>query len=77
MTIEVAMVALLVSLIMSVLGGGVWLGKLSEKVRHNRYNIEDQKSNMETYRKENREEHQAIISRLDTIITNGNSRKKK
>ena len=43
MTIDLALLALLISLILAVLTGGVFIGRLSEKVRSNRLEIEENK----------------------------------
>ena len=71
MTIDLALLALLISLILAVLAGGVFIGRLSEKVRSNRLEIEEEKADNRAERKENREEHKAIVSRLDKLIMNG------
>lgn len=68
MTLDTTILAVLITLIMAVLAGGVWAGKMSEKIKGNRYDIEDQKEDMKSYRLENGEEHKAIILRLDKII---------
>ncbi len=74
MTIDLALLALLISLILAVLTGGVFIGRLSEKVRSNRLEIEGNKADAKAERKENREEHRTIVARLDKLIMNGGSK---
>ncbi len=74
MTIDVAVLAVGISLILAVLAGGVFIGRLSEKVRSNRFEIEEQKKVASRYREENREEHKTIVARLDRLIMNGGSK---
>jgi len=74
MTIDLAMLALLISLILAVLAGGVFIGRLSEKVRSNRLEIDANKEEAKAYRLENREEHKTIAVKLDRIIMNGGSK---
>ena len=74
MTIDLALLALLISLILAVLTGGVFIGRLSEKVRSNRLKIEGNKADAKAERKENREEHRTIVARLDKLIMNGGSK---
>ena len=71
MTIDIALLALLISLIMAVLAGGVFIGKLTERVRSNRLEIEQNKDEAKAYRLENREEHKVIVERLDKLILEG------
>ena len=71
MTIDVALLGVMISLIMAVLAGGYFMGKLTERVRSNRLEIEENKREAIAYRKENREEHALIVARLDKLITNG------
>jgi len=71
MTIDVALLGVLISLIFAVLIGGVFIGRLSEKVASNRREIGQQQKNIDAYREENREEHKGIVARLDKLIMNG------
>ena len=71
MTIDVALLGILITLIMAVLAGGFYMGRLTEKVRSNRLEIEENKKEAIAYRKENREEHEKIVQRLDRVISNG------
>ncbi len=68
MAIDVALLGGFITLLLAVLAGGFYLGRLSEKVRNNRFDIEDAKEREKEYRKENREEHLTIM----TLIRNGN-----
>ena len=74
MTIDIAVLGLLITLLLAVLAGGFFLGKLTEKVSSNRKEIEDNKAEAIAYRKENREEHKAMVVKLDRIIMNGGSK---
>jgi len=76
MTIDTTILALLISLILAVLAGGVWVGRMSEKIRGNRFDIEGNKDKLEIYRKENKDEHAAMIVKLDRLITNGGRKSK-
>ena len=71
MTIDMALLSVVITLIMAVLAGGYFLGKLTERVHSNRLEIGDNKKELVAYRKENREEHAVIVARLDRLITNG------
>ena len=71
MGIEVAMLSVLIALILAIISLGYWAGKMSERVGNNRYDIEQQKVDFKTYQNYNRDEHKSILSKLDTIITNG------
>jgi len=71
MAIDTALLGIMISLIISVVIGSVWVGKLSERVRNNRFDIETHRTEQKEYQTENKEEHQKIIVRLDRIITNG------
>ena len=71
MTIDLALLAIMISLILAVLAGGVFIGRLSEKVKSNRLEIEENKADAKAERRENREEHKTIVARLDKLITNG------
>ena len=75
MNIDIALLGVLISLILAVLVSGVFIGRLSEKVRGNRIDINENKDEAKdeanVYRKENREEHKAIADRLDKLIMNG------
>ena len=71
MTIDLALLSVLITLILAVLAGGFFLGKLTERVRSNRLEIEENKKDAIDYRKENREEHKVIVERLDKLILEG------
>ena len=71
MTIDMALLSVLITLILAVLAGGYFLGKLTERVHSNRLEIDENKREAIAYRKENREEHAVIVSRLDRLISNG------
>ena len=71
MTIDMAVLSVLITLMLAVLAGGFFLGKLTERVHSNRLEIEDNKEDARAYREENREEHKAIVVKLDKIIVNG------
>ena len=71
MTIDMALVVLLISLILSVLAGGVFIGRLSEKVKHNRADINYHQEEVKEALKENEEEHRAIINKLDAALLRG------
>jgi len=76
MGIDTALLGIVISLIVSVVIGSVWVGKMSEKIRNNRTDIEVHKMEQKEYQRENKEEHKVIISRLDTIIMNGGGKTK-
>ena len=71
MTIDLALLSVLITLIMAVLVGGFFMGKLTERVRSNRLEIEQNKDEAKAYRLENREEHKVIVERLDKLILEG------
>ena len=71
MTIDLALLSVLITLILAVLAGGFFLGKLTERVRSNRLEIEQNKDEAKAYRLENREEHKVIVERLDKLILEG------
>jgi|TARA_Y100000034_G_scaffold9913_1_gene10490 hypothetical protein len=60
MSLDTTILALLVSLVVSVLGGGVWLGRLWEKAGNNAKDIQQN-------RHDNAREHRSICDRLDSI----------
>ena len=71
MTIDMALLSVLVTLILAVLAGGYFLGKLTERVKGTRIDIDENKREAIAYRKENREEHAVIVARLDKLIMDG------
>ncbi len=68
MTIDITILAILISLIISILAGGAWLGRMWEKIKSNRRDIDENKDDVKTYQRENADQHRVIISRLDRII---------
>ena len=71
MTIDTAVLGVLVSLIFSVLGGGYFLGRLTERVKSNRMEIEENKKDAAEYKKENKEAHADRNRKLDKLLLNG------
>ena len=71
MAIDTALLGILISLLVSVIIGSVWIGKMSEKVQNNRTDIEAHRIEQKEYQSENKEEHKTIIARLDKLISNG------
>lgn len=71
MTIETGILGVLISLILAVLAGGIWLGRLAERVRNNKDDILDSKQIVKEFQVENKKEHRDMITRLDKILRNG------
>lgn len=71
MVIEPTIIALFVPLIVALVAGGIWVGKISERVGNNRYDITGLGNSFREYQKSNQAEHMTIIARLDKILTNG------
>ena len=64
MSIDITILAIMISLILAIIGGGVWIGKITERVGNNRFDIEQQRT-------DNKEEHKEMNSKLDRILQNG------
>ncbi len=71
MTSDFALLGMVITLLLAVIALGFWAGRTTEKIRNNRFDIEEQKEDFKTYQNYNREEHKSMIVKLDTIITNG------
>ena len=67
MDMNIAQLAILITLLVSVVGIAGWAGKLSERVGNNRYDIEEIKKSALEARKENRAEHLEMVK----LIRNG------
>jgi len=71
MQVDVAMVAILVTVFLAIIAVAFGYGVLTQKVKSNRIDINNVHEEFQTYRKENKQEHHEINSKLDTIIRNG------
>ena len=70
MPVDVTVLALLITLVSAIIGIGIWAGKISERVAHNRKDIDENLTDLKVFTRENKEEHKDIIKRLDVIRNN-------
>ena len=74
MDIDTTVLAILIVVLLSILSGGVWLGRMSEKVRNNRHDLEEEKEmrreEAQTFRQDNRQEHKDMMVRIDKALSN-------
>jgi len=70
MTIDTAIIVLLIPIILSIVSLAFWAGKLSERVKNNQVDIDKQEKVYDKWRAENRQEHQEIMR----LIRNGNEK---
>ena len=68
MIIDSAVIAVVVTIIISLLGLSAWAGALHQKVKENRDYIEGVDSDFKSFQKENKADHASIVAKLDTII---------
>ena len=71
MQIDAALVGVLVTVLLAILGITFGYGVLTNKVSNNRKDINDIWDWLQNYQKENKSDHNQINSKLDNIIRNG------
>jgi len=69
--LNAATASIFISILISLLGVAAWLGALHQKVKNNRSDINKHINDMEKFKIENKQDHEKIVTRLDTIIRNG------
>jgi len=67
MTIDTAMLGIIITLLMGMLAGGVYVGRLSEKVKGNRSDIDADKKEAHEDRERNSAEHSRLYEKLETL----------
>lgn len=67
MTIDTAMLGIIITLLMGMLAGGVYVGRLSEKVKGNRTDIDAVKKEAHEDRERNSAEHSRLYEKLETL----------
>jgi len=67
MQIDAAIIGVVVSVIISLLGVAVWLGTISAKVNFNKENISTLFDKFSNYQKENKTDHERILTKIESL----------
>jgi len=71
MQIDTAIVGVMVTVLLALLGFASWVGALHQKVTSNRDYISNIDKQLNAFQADNKADHIAIDSKLDKIIQNG------
>ena len=74
MQIDTGMLGIFITVLLAMLGMAASLGALSQKVKHNKEQIDSDRKDSRDDRKDNRDDHQQIFRKLEDInkfIRNG------
>ena len=69
--LNVSLFGVIVTVLLALLALAYGYGVLTQKVKSNRYDINKIANEFKDYQRENKNDHQAINLKLDTIIRNG------
>ncbi len=68
MQIDAAIIGVVVTVLLALLGLAYGYGSLTNKVKGDRYDIEEIKKSFRDYQVDNKADHALITTKLDTII---------
>ena len=71
MQIDAAMIGVVVTVLLALIGMAYGYGILTQKVKSNRCDIADIWKEFKSYQIDNRQDHKEIFVKLDKIISNG------
>jgi hypothetical protein len=71
MQIDTAMVGVLITILLALLGFASWVGALHQKVKYNDQDNHSIRKEFKEYQAENKADHNLITSKLDKILQNG------